>query len=141
MCDYSLHAVRTRPAKIEDKLVTTTFKNSITRGFAAVGEPNVAVCLLPGTEIAFDDDVKCERWGSILPSKNLRQRLARFRQFNVDYATIHHDALEFPDGQVVLLTRLCEGQRATVLQLPAVARPAVKKEAVRLEVRAPWLLV
>ena len=105
MCDYSLHAVATRPAKIEDKLVTTRFNNSITRGFAAVGEPNVAVCLLPGTEIAFDDDVKCERWGSILPSKNLRQRLARFRQFNVDYATIHHDTLEFPDGQVVLLTR------------------------------------
>jgi len=141
MCDYSLHAVATRPAKIEDNLVTTRFNNSITRGFAAVGEPNVGVCLLPGTEIAFDDDVKCERWGSILPSKNLGQRLARFRQTNVDYATIHHDALEFPDGQVVLLTRLCEGQRATVLQLPAVARPAVKKEAVRLEIRAPWLLV
>ena len=141
MCDYSLHAVRTRPAKIEDKLVTTTFKNSITRGFAAVGEPNVAVCLLPGTEIAFDNDVKCERLGGILPNKNLRQRLARFRQINIRHATSHHDALEFPDGQVVLLTRLCEGQRATVLQLPAVARSAVKKEAVRLEVRAPWLLV
>jgi hypothetical protein len=138
MCDYSLHAVATRPAKIEDKLVTTRFNNSITRGFAAVGEPNVAVCLLPGTEIAFDDDVKCERWGSILPSKNLGQRLARFRQFNVDYATIHHDALEFPDGQVVLLTRLCEGQRATVLQLPAVVRPAAAKAPVRREVREPW---
>jgi hypothetical protein len=31
----------------------------------------------------------------------------------------HHDALEFSDGQVVLVTRLCAGQRATVLQLPA----------------------
>src|ERR1700730_14028818 len=48
MCDYSLHHVATRPAKIEDKLVTTKFNNSITRGAAAVGEPNVAVCLLPG---------------------------------------------------------------------------------------------
>jgi hypothetical protein len=48
MCDYSLHQVATRPAQIEDKLVTTKFKNSITRGFAAVGEPHVAVCLLPG---------------------------------------------------------------------------------------------
>ena len=141
MCDYSLHAVRTRPAKIEDKLVTTAFKNSITRGFAAVDKPNVAVCLLPGTEIAFDDDVKCERWGSFLPSKNLGQRLARFRQTNVDYATIHHDALEFPDGQVVLLTRLCEGQRATVLQLPATTHPTPAKKAVGPEVRAPWLLV
>ena len=49
MCDYSLHLVANRPAKIEDKLVTTKFNNSITRGFAAVGQPNVAVCLLPGT--------------------------------------------------------------------------------------------
>ncbi len=48
MCDYSLHLVANRPAKIEDKLVTTKFNNSITRGFAAVGLPNVAVCLLPG---------------------------------------------------------------------------------------------
>ena len=31
----------------------------------------------------------------------------------------HHDALEFPDGRNVLLTRLDEGQEATVLQLPA----------------------
>ena len=46
MCDYSLHNVATRPARIEDKLVTTKFSNSITRGFAAIGEPHVAVCLL-----------------------------------------------------------------------------------------------
>jgi hypothetical protein len=124
MCDYSLHHVATRPAQIEDKLVTTKFKNSITRGFAAVGEPHVAVCLLPGTEIAFDENVECEpSFGiGILPNKKIEQRLARFRQINMDNAVAHHDALEFPDGQVVLLTRLCVGQRATVLQLPAAAR-------------------
>ena len=60
MCDYSLHFIANRPAKIEDKLVATKFNNSITRGFAAVGQPNVAVCLLPGTEIAFDENVECE---------------------------------------------------------------------------------
>jgi hypothetical protein len=32
---------------------------------------------------------------------------------------VHHDALEFPDGQCVLVTRLLVGQRTTVLQLPA----------------------
>ena len=99
MCDYSLHHVATRPAKIEDKLVTTKFTNSITRGFAAVGEPHVAVCLLPGTEIAFDENVECE------PSFGI------------------------PDGQVVLLTRLCEGQHATVLQLPTSARPVTTEDA------------
>jgi hypothetical protein len=52
MCDYSLDLVESRPAKVGDELVTTQFKNSIRRGFAAIGEPNVAVCLLPGTEVA-----------------------------------------------------------------------------------------
>ena len=129
MCDYSLHNVATRPAQVEDKLVTTKFSNSITRGFAAVGKPYVAVCLLPGTEIAFDENVECEpMFGiGILPNKKIGQRLARFRQKNMDNPVIHHDALEFPDGQVVLLTRLCEGQRATVLQLPATARPEAVK--------------
>jgi hypothetical protein len=138
MCDYSLHLVANRPAKVDDRLVITTFRDSLTRGFAAVGRPNVAVCLLPGTEIAFDEHVECERFGGILPSKKIRQRLARFRQINMDDPVSHHDALEFPDGEVVLLTRLCEGQRATVLQLPATAHPAAAKEPVRSEV--PWLL-
>jgi hypothetical protein len=141
MCDYSLHHVATRPAKIEDKLVVTKFNNSITRGFAGVGEPQVAVCLLPGTEIAFDANVECEpSFGiGILPNKKIGQRLARFRQINMDNAVTHHDALEFPDGQVVLLTRLCEGQRATVLQVPAASRPASRQEAVQTvsEVREP----
>jgi hypothetical protein len=137
MCDYSLEFVATRPAKTDDRLVTTKFRNSITRGFAAVGEPNVAVCLLPGTEIAFDENVECDSaFGiGILPSKKIGQRLARFRQINMESAVSHHDALEFPDGHVVLLTRLCAGQRATVLQLPATAHPAVAKEAVRPEIR------
>ena len=122
MCDYSLHHVASRPAKIEDKLVTTKF-HSITRGFAAVGEPNVAVCLLPGTEVAFESNVTCEPAFPILPKKKIGHRVARFRQVNVDQPTVHHDALEFPDGQIILVTRLCEGQRATVLQLPAALRP------------------
>jgi hypothetical protein len=109
----------------------TKFPNSITRGFAAVGEPHVAVCLLPGTEIAFDQNVECEpSFGiGILPNKKIGQRLARFRQINMDNAVTHHDALEFPDGQVVLLTRLCGG-----------AHPAAAGEAVSREVREPSLL-
>ena len=57
MCDYSLHLLTSRPAKVGDKLVTTKFVNSITRGFATVEEPTVAVCLLPGTEVAFEKDI------------------------------------------------------------------------------------
>jgi len=48
--------------------------------------------------------------------------VARFRQINVGKPRVHHDALEFPDGETVLLTRMSEGQHATVLQLPAASR-------------------
>ena len=133
MCDYSSHQVATRQAEVADELVTTKFANSITRGFTAVGQPEVAVCLLPGTEVAFERDVECEpSFGiGILPTKKTGQRLARFRQIDLHNATTHHDALEFPNGQIVLLTRLCEGQRATVLQLPISAQRAADAVAVR----------
>jgi len=119
MCDYSLHSVASRPAKVGDRLVSTQFRNAITRGFASVDEPNVAVCLLPGSEVAFEKEVVCDAVLRFLPSRKLGQKVARFRQTNVDNPTAHHDALEFPGGEVVLVTNLCEGQRATVLQLPA----------------------
>jgi len=122
MCDYSLHHVASRPAKVGDKLLTSKFFNTPTGGFAAEDDANVAVCLLPGTEIAFEQDVECEPALGIFPARKLGQRLARFRQINMDQPCVHHDALEFPDGKIVLLTRLCEGQRATVLQMPAAAR-------------------
>jgi hypothetical protein len=139
MCDYSLHSVATRPAQIEDRLVTTKFKKSITRGFAAFGDPHVAVCLLPGTEILFDENVEREpSFGiGLLPNEKIGQRLARFRQINMDNPVTHHDALEFPDGQVVLLTRLCVGQRATVLQLPAAVRPEAREKQAMPEIREP----
>jgi hypothetical protein len=59
------------------------------------------------------------------------QRVARFRQINLDRPDMHHDALEFPDGKVVLVTRLCPGQHATVLQLPASAQPIDHGEPVK----------
>ena len=123
MCDSSLHHVATRPAKVGDKLVSSSFANSITRGFTAVGDPHVAVCLMPGTEIAFERDVESEPTLGFLPKRKVGERVARFRQVDMDHPGVHHDALEFPNGQVVLLTRLCEGQHATVLQLPATAQP------------------
>jgi hypothetical protein len=122
MCDYSLHLVASRPAKAGDKLETTCFYGTTTRGFAAVGEPNVAVCLLPGTEIAFEQEVEYRRGLGFFMTGKVRAKTARFRQVNNATPTMHHDALEFPDGQTVLLTRLRDGQRATVLQLPAASR-------------------
>lgn len=135
MCDYSLHNVASRPAKVGDKLITTKFFNSITRGFSAVGEPQVAVCLLPGTEIGFENDVEHRNLlvrlllGAWFGKVN--GRLARFRQLNLDDPQTHHDALEFADGKIVLLTSLCPGQRATVLQLPI--KPQAAKAPSRQE--------
>ena len=129
MCDYSLHLVASRPAKVGDKLVTTKFHNSLTGGFAGVQEPSVAVCLLPGTEVAFETEVECEHVFKVFRSQKLiSEKVARFRQINLEQPDAHHDALEFPDGQVVKLTRLCEGQHATVLQLPASPRATSEAE-------------
>ena len=123
MCDYSLHLVASRPAKVGDSLIATDFAKSITRGFAAAGEPDVAVCLLPGTELAFDNDVQYDRAFSLFGRARVHHNVARFRQVNMDDPNVHHDALEFPDGQIVLVTRLTVGQRATVLQMPNAAQP------------------
>ncbi len=123
MCDYSLHAVQSRAAKAGDVLITTEFPNTVTRGFAAVGEPEMAVCLLPGTELAFDDDVFCThpfaRFFPRMRFGNVGARLARFRKIEQHLTDTHHDALEFANGKIVLLTKLRAGQTATVLQLPA----------------------
>jgi hypothetical protein len=120
MCDYSLHSVKTRPAKVGDKLVTREFVGTLTRGFTSPEDINVAVCLLPGTELSFACEVRRSRlwpWSK----STVQNRTAIFRQVNLRNLHTHHDALEFPDGEVVLLTNLMEGQQATVLQLPATA--------------------
>ncbi len=117
MCDYSLHNVKTRPAKVGDKLFTRRFSSGTT-GFAAPEDINVAVCLRPGTELSFAAEVKRSRlwpWSKI----TIPHKTAIFRQVNLDCPYTHRDALEFPDGGVLLLTYLMENQQATVLQLPA----------------------
>jgi hypothetical protein len=131
MCDYSLHSIKSRPANIGDKLTTRDFGTG-TRGFAASENATVAVCVLPGTELAFADEV--ERLLSRLwpwHDSAIKHKTAIFRQINKDKAWAHHDALEFPDGQIVLLTALDEGQQATVLQLPAAPKTAVEAQAQR----------
>ena len=89
-----------------------------TRGFSAPENKYVAVCLLPGTELSFANEVKRIRlwpWNT----GAIKHKTAIFREINQGIPRAHHDALESPDGQIVLLTLLQEGQQATVLQLPA----------------------
>src|SRR5499427_6108797 len=118
MCDYSLHNVASRAAKLDDKLVVTDFPKTITRGFAAVGEPDIAVCVHPGTELAFEDHVQYHRALSPSGKARVNHKVARFRQVDPDNPHVHHDAVEFPGGEIVMVTHLFAGQRATVLQLP-----------------------
>src|SRR5262245_42570701 len=121
MCDYSLAHVKSRPASVGDKLRTSNFGTG-TRGFAAPEDPATAVCVLPGTELAFNAEIQVYGAADPMPHK-----MATCRQVNGEQPQMHHDALELPDGRTVLLTFLCEGQEATVLQLPA--KPATKEEA------------
>ena len=82
----------------------------------------------PGTELAFEKEVECDASFRFLPARKSPHKVARFRQVNLNRPAAHHDALEFPDGKIVLVTDLCEGQAATVLQLPSTGRPAHEQD-------------
>ena len=140
MCDYSLHAVATRPAEVGETLMTTTFRGTSTRGFASESDPAVAVCMLPGTELAFANNVKYNnRW---IWTKTVNFKVGKFGAIEPGVPQRHHDAIEFPDGSHVLVTQLCEGQRASVLQLPAVRpTPSQAQSAVSSRAANPWLSV
>ena len=129
MCDFSLQHAKSRPAVVADKLVSHNFGRG-TIGFKSVDDPigdATAICILPGTELAFDKPIKL-RW-SYYEGKGIERQFTTtiFRQRDKDKPNVHHDLLEMPDGQQVLLTHLEEGQNATVLQLPAA--PKTEKEA------------
>ena len=129
MCDYSLQNVLSRPAQVGDRLTTRDFGTG-TRGFAAAEDAAMAVCVLPGTELSFATEIACKQTG-LFPWRDrvLGYKTAIFRQINTGKLAAHHDALELPDGRMVLLTMLCEGQQATVLQLPARPKTAAEAEA------------
>jgi hypothetical protein len=129
LCDYSLKNVASRPAKVGDRLTTRDFGCG-TSGFAASENATVAVCVLPGTELAFSRDIGVKKIGFLrFGSEMTGHRTAIFRQVNKDQPHRHHDSLELPNGRTIFLTMLSEGQEATVLQLPAEPKTAAEKEA------------
>jgi hypothetical protein len=127
--------MKSRPAQVADKLTVRDFGRG-TKGFCPADQctaeidDTVAVCVLPGTEIAFDEPIRKFSYGGFFSSADgvsLGHSVARFRQVDKDCQSAHHDALELPDGQIVKLTTLAIGQTATVLQLPAA--PKTEQEA------------
>jgi hypothetical protein len=139
MCDYSLYHRASRPAKVGERLVTTQFAYTITRGFTAPSDPSVAVCVLPGTEISFAESVRVRTNNPFMAVVNdIKQAIgvppkaldltATFIQVDKEKHAAHHDALQLPDGSIVLLTHLEPGQEATVLTLPANPQTLAEKE-------------
>jgi hypothetical protein len=91
MCDYSLHAVATRPAQVGETLITATFRGTSTRGFASANAPEVAVCMLPGTELAFAENVRYDnRW---IWTRQVNFRVGKFGVVDQHVADRHHDAI------------------------------------------------
>ena len=143
MCDYSLENQFSRDARLGERLMTTGFPLTSTRGFCAEAEPGVAVCLRPGAELVFEAPVQYSGlWGDIVNYVRSRlghdpelARLARFRQVDLDCPHTHHDALELADGRIIKLAALHEGQRARVLQLPVPPRRIHDREAVPVQSR------
>lgn len=128
MCDYSMEHVRSRAARLGDRLITQGFLGTLTHGFAAEDDRSTAICLLPGTELAFDHDVKVK---GLLFYRSIGENTAIFRQVDVENPYHFHDALEFADGTIVLLNMLKKGQRASILQLPAPRREKAENSETR----------
>ncbi len=134
MCDFSLTHTKSRPAKVADKLQTKDFGRG-TIGFIDPSDANTAyadmtaVCVLPGTEIGFDELIETRGEFASNDCKSYPSKVAIFRQINKDKPSMHHDALELPDGTVILLTHLRPGQNAVVLQLPAKPKTAAEEKA------------
>lgn len=139
MCDYSLENVKSREAEVADQLVSTVFPNTITRGFSDPSDSSVAVCLRPGTEIAFVRGAVAYEDPVTHKITRVAETAAVFRKINPDNPCAHHDALEFPSGTIIPVAKLLPGQHAAVLQLPATEKKpaapaaAAKSSSRRLE--------
>src|SRR5260221_12668603 len=125
MCDYSLHNVKSRPAKVGDKLTTHNFSTG-TCGFVAPEDSTTAVCILPGTELAFSAEVICAS-SRLFSWRTISSRTAVFCQIDKDVTQVHHDPLQFSDGTFFLPTGFPEGHQATGLLTPA--QPKTPAEA------------
>ena len=120
MCDYSIENCKSRDARVGDRLVsgrirTTDGSWTRSKGFYAKGDDSTAICLRPGTELAFEG----VWWWLAAVKESSNFSTAIFREVNVDNAIAHHDALESPDGRIIKVAWLTPGQTAVVLQLPA----------------------
>ena len=132
MCDYSVQAGKQQREAVRGNPLITKKISDHTIGFVDVNDQTTAVCLIPGTALAFDEPVKFASGGGSI--KSIPFAGAKFCQIEKGNALTHHDALAFPDGQTVKLTLLLEGQTAMVMELPAAPKtPAQVEQQRRVE--------
>jgi hypothetical protein len=101
MCDYSLEAYRSRPARLGEKYETHLFE-SHSIGFVAPGDPSTAVCM--------ECDMK-------LRLEGIPERVQRTKRVSADEDVtftriekgFHHDGVRFGNGAEVTLQELGPG--------------------------------
>ena len=119
MCGYSLENKLARPALQGENLMTCQFSGSTTSGFCDAINPEMAVCISAGTEIAFLAPIRFTGfWRIGLHSQHYGAKLARFREVTLDRGGRHRDALELENGGIILLNELEARQTVTILQIP-----------------------
>jgi hypothetical protein len=137
MCDYSVEADTQRGAEVGDELITKVFGHHV--GFASMKDRRVAVCLRPGTELSFDQEVKEVQGRFFLapPICTHDTKVARFKQVDLDDPHTMHDKLEFPNGESCFVGFLAPGQRATVIQLPVAVKAEAETQKQELSIPEP----
>ena len=107
MCDYSLEAYRSRPARIGEKYETHRFQ-SYSVGFIAPGDTSTAVCMAYDTKLRLED----------VP-KPVQKTYGVSADENVTFTRLesgpHHDGVRFANGAEVTLQVLGPGVKGFVL--------------------------
>jgi hypothetical protein len=116
MCDYSMHAVKNRKAVVGDKVRTSNFGGKSSPGLESLSEPGVAICLIPGTGVEFNDPIHHTNEGRG-PHTITDFKITRYVR-KEGHSTEFKDAFQFPDGTVMLMAYLPVGQHGTVTYVP-----------------------
>jgi hypothetical protein len=116
MCDYSMHAIKNRKAVVGDKVKTSDFMRTSSPGLESLTEPGVAICLIPGTGVEFDEPVQHRDIGLNFNTP-IPFKIGRYVR-KAGHETEFKDAVQFPDGSMVLMAYLVTNQTGTVTYVP-----------------------
>jgi hypothetical protein len=107
MCDYSLEAYRSRPAREGEQYVTHRFSSSAI-GFIAPGDTTTAVCMAYDTQLQLEEIPQTVQAGLGVPAKT-RATFARLE------GGVFQDGVRFENGAQITLQQLGPGVKAVVV--------------------------